>query len=137
MTVVQAPLGAGSSSGWPGVWRYSPRMLLRIVLPLILLWASGLAGCNPGPLELAVANESDLEAVVEVLGPGGAEVGFREVVRPGNGFEVAVERPGPGGWAVTVDGRVVTDWMDWPSDNPVIDFTLIIQRDGSVDVQDT
>lgn len=88
-------------------------------------------------LDLEVSNESDSEAVVEVLGPGGADVGFREVVPPGNGFKVAVERPGPGGWAVTVDGQVVTDWRDWPIDNPVIDFTLLIQRDGSVDVQDT
>lgn len=84
----------------------------------------------------AGANESDSEAIVRVLGPGGADVGFREVVRPGNGFEVAVERPGPGGWAVSVDGQVVSDWMDWPSDNAVIDFTLLIQGDGSVDVQD-
>ena len=113
-------------------------MLRRIFIPLTLLLASGLAGCNPGPmLELEVFNESGSEAVVEVLGAGGAEVGFREVVRPDQGFEVAVERPGPGGWAVTVDGQVVTDWMDWPNDNPVIDLTLLIRRDGSVDVQDT
>ena len=73
-------------------------MLRRMVLPLSLLAASGVAGCNPGPmLELEVVNESDSEAVVEVLGPGGADVGFREVVRPGGGFKVAVERPGPGG----------------------------------------
>ena len=87
-------------------------------------------------LELEVFNGSGGQVVVEVLGPGGAEVGFREVVRPDHGFEVAVERPGPGGWAVTVDGQVATSWEDWPNDNPVIDLSVEIRRDGSVHVQD-
>lgn len=123
---------------WQRIRRYSPRMLRRMVLPLSFVAVLGLAGCNPGPmLELEVLNESGSEAVVEVVGHDGADVGFREVVRPDHGFKVAVERPGPGGWAVTVDGQIATDSEDWPNDNPVIDLTLIIRRDGSVEVLDT
>ena len=110
----------------------------RIVVALSVLWMSCLTGCNPSQmLELEVINDSGSEAVVEVLGPGGADTGFREVARPWGGFEVAVERPGPRGWAVTVDGLLATDWTMWPDDNPVIDLTLRIHPDGSVEVQDT
>jgi hypothetical protein len=108
-----------------------------MVLALFFLSASGLAACNTGPvLELEVFNGSAAVVVVEVLGPGGADVGFRQVLRPDHGFKVAVERPGPGGWAVSVDGQVATSWEDWPNDNPVIDLFVDIRRDGSVDVQD-
>jgi hypothetical protein len=36
-----------------------------------------------------------------------------------------------------VNGQPVTDWRDWPDDNPVIDLSLVINPDGSVDVLDT
>ncbi len=88
-------------------------------------------------LELGVENLGQTEAVVEILGPDGADAGFREVVGPSGGIEVSAERPGPGGWTVTVNGQPVTDWRDWPDDNPVIDLSLVINPDGSVDVLDT
>ena len=113
-------------------------MMLRAVLTVSLLAASALAACGTSPtLELAVVNDSDSDAVVEVLGPNGAPVGFREVVSAFGGIEVAMEVPGPGGWGVTVDGHVVTDGDDWPNGNPVIDLTVVIAPDGSVQVHDT
>lgn len=103
----------------------------------LTLAVSALAGCSTAPmLQLDVVNESQSDAIIEVLGPSGADAGYRAVVSPGGGYELAVERPGPGGWAVAVNGRIVTDWEEWPSDNPVIDLSLRIRRDGSVEVQD-
>jgi accessory colonization factor AcfC len=88
-------------------------------------------------LELDVVNESQSEAVIEVRGPGGADAAVREVVRPGGVLGLAMERPGPGGWSVAVNGEVATDWLEWPNDNPTIDLTIRIEADGSVVVQDT
>jgi hypothetical protein len=36
-----------------------------------------------------------------------------------------------------VDGQVATQATDWPDDNPVIDLTILIHPDGSVEVRDT
>ena len=86
-------------------------------------------------LELEVANDSASVVAVEVLGPDGADAGIREVVLPLGGIKFAVERPAPGGWSVTVDGRTATDWHDWEGSR-VIDLRLVIKGDGSVEVQD-
>ncbi len=131
--------GPVATHGWRAeCWSYPSRVPRHIVLASSLALAAGLAGCNPGQmLELEVMNDSGSEAIVEILGPDGADTGFREVARPWGGFKVAVERPGPGGWAVTIDGQLATDWTMWPDDNPVIDLTLWIHPDGSVEVQDT
>lgn len=96
-----------------------------------------LAACQGAyMLELDVVNESPTDAVVEVLGPG-HKVAFDEVVEPGAKTDVLLERPGPGGWTILVNGQPATDWTTWPGDNPTIDLTLRIAPDGSVSVLDT
>ncbi len=46
-------------------------------------------------LELEVVNHSQTEIVIELLGPGGADAGFREVVEPDDTRGLSMERPGP------------------------------------------
>jgi len=105
---------------------------------MAVLWALLLVGCQAAyMLELEVVNESDEEAVIEVLGPGGEASGFRELVDPRSGTDLRLERPGPGGWSVVVNGEVVTTAREWPDDNPTIDLTILIEPDGSVAVEDT
>ena len=97
-----------------------------------------MGGCQSGKvLDLDVVNDSPAEVVIEVLGPDGADAGFREEINPGTVREFSVERPGPGGWTVTVDGEIATGWEEWPDDNPTIDLTIVIEPDGSVVVLDT
>jgi len=114
-------------------------MLRRTVLAYPILSAAlGLAGCQPGMmLELDVLNESQDGAIIEVLGPDGVDAGFREAIGPSGGRELSMERPGPGGWSVVVNGQVATDSEEWPDDNPTIDLTIVIESDGSVVVEDT
>jgi hypothetical protein len=96
------------------------------------------AGCQRAyMLELDVVNESSGAVVIEVLGPGGGDAGFREIVEPRSEVNLSLERPGPGGWSITVDDQVATDAGEWPDDNPTIDLTIVIEADGSILVRDT
>jgi len=59
----------------------------------LTLAVSALAGCSTAPmLQLDVVNESQSDAIIEVLGPSGADAGYRAVVSPGGGYELAVGR---------------------------------------------
>jgi len=113
-------------------------MRLPASLGLVLV----LAACDFAyMLELDVSNESAHDATLEVVGGVGADaelgaVVFTETIRAGDERPLRLERPGPGGWAVLVDGERVTDSAEWPSDNPTIDLSIVVDEQGSVEVID-
>lgn len=104
-----------------------------------LLLATGIATACQGAymLELHIDNDSAEPSVAEILGPAEADDRFRDIVESGATKDIATERPSPGRWAVAINGKVATRGSDWPSDNPTIDLTLRIHKDGSVEVLDT
>ena len=117
---------------------------MRLRLPAALALVLVVAACDffAYMLELHVSNESAADATLEIVEGAGADpeadafVHFTEVIESGEERDVDVERPGPGGWTVIVNGHAVTDSAQWPSDNPTIDLAVYIRVDGSIDVVD-
>ncbi len=116
-------------------------------MPLRLPFAAALvlvvAACDFAyMLELDVSNESADDVTLQILEGIGADaaagdaVHFTETIGAGAERPLRLERPGPGGWTVVVDGDPVTDSADWPSDNPTIDLSIVVSEDGSVEVID-
>lgn len=93
-------------------------------------------------LELDVSNESAADATLQIVQGAGADrdadafIHFTEVIEPGDERDIDLERPGPGGWTVIVNGEAVTDSGEWPGDNPTIDLAVYVRADGSIEVVD-
>lgn len=101
-----------------------------------------LAACSSAFLELEVSNEStqaaELRLVSGIEGDPAREpfVHHTEVINAGARRTVAVERPGPNEWTLYVNGVPLTDSLHWPSDNPTLDFSVIIHPDGTAEARD-
>lgn len=113
--------------------------LVPRVMPVIAILALG--ACQSAyMLELGVSNDSAGDArleIVEGVEPTpGAFVHLTEVIEPGVQRDMVMERPGPRGWTIVVNGEALTDSDEWPSDNPTIDLSIRIGPDGSVEVAD-
>lgn len=105
----------------------------------LLLTACG----TPYELGLRVDNHNATNATIEIIAGSEDEpaaeplVNFSTLVEAGSGAELRLERPGPDGWTILIDGVAVTDSDDWPGDNLTLEFTVVIDEDGSVSVEDT
>lgn len=98
---------------------------------------------TPNDLGLRVDNQSATNATIDIMAGSGDEPAaetlrhFSEGVAAGSEVAWPLERPGPGDWTILVNGRAATDSDAWPRDNPTLDFTIIIEEDGSVSVEET
>ena len=110
-----------------------PRTLLLAVVIAVI------PACESAhTLELDVANYSAAPATVEVVQGSGettptdAFVHLMEVLDPGEKRTLDLERPGPGGWTLMVNGEAATDSDDWPADSPTIELAVLVHPDGSI-----
>ena len=104
-----------------------------------LVLVAVVAGCWwQRTLSLTVINDGPEPVTVEmVIGDGrAAEPELSVVVQPGDTEDVQGGRGG-GRWTVLVDGNAVTASEEWPFDNPIIELTIHVAPDGSVEVIDT
>jgi hypothetical protein len=101
-----------------------------------------LAACSDAFLELDVSNQSADDAELQLV--SGIEgdparvpfVHYTELVNAGTQRTLAVERPGPDAWTLYVNGMRLTDSLHWPSDNPTLDFKVVVHPDGTAELRD-
>jgi hypothetical protein len=87
--------------------------------------------------ELRVSNQSGAEALVTISEPGtGVETMYSERVAAGEDRTIRIEYPGPEHWTLFVNEEQVTNAAMWPSDNPILDFSITIRPDGSIQLID-
>jgi len=109
-------------------------LLLGIVIAVIPACESA------SSLELDVANDRAAPATLDVVQGAGettptdAFVHLTEVVDPGERRTLDLERPGPGGWTLLVNGEAVTDSDDWLADVRTIDLSVLVHPGGSVEL---
>jgi len=100
-----------------------------------------LAACSSAFLEIAVSNDSAEDAELQLA--SGIEgdpdrqpfVHYTDTVAAGASETISVEPPGPDEWTLYVDGVPLTDSLHWPSDNPTLDFQVVIHPDGTAELR--
>jgi len=87
-------------------------------------------------LDLRVVNDSASEVQLLYEWGGGADERAVLSVQPNEDTRVEFDRPSLE-WHLVVDGTELTRSEDWPSDNPTIDLTIQIDRNGDANVIDS